>query len=94
MKTHPAFDEKAVAMVEEYRRQQEQERIAWNKANRSGNQNLAHKTPVDWRRPHQSATAPRYSTDRQAWHPNELPGQGEADGAKSVSRKRGVALGN
>lgn len=31
----PAFDEKAMAMVEEYRRQQEQERIAWKKANRT-----------------------------------------------------------
>jgi hypothetical protein len=35
MNTDPAFDEKAIAMVEEYRRQQERERIAWNKANRT-----------------------------------------------------------
>src|ERR1700751_4909369 len=31
----PAFDATAAAMVEEYRRQQEQERIAWNKANQA-----------------------------------------------------------
>ena len=31
----PAFDAKAVAMVAEYQRQQEQERLAWNKANRT-----------------------------------------------------------
>jgi hypothetical protein len=36
----PAFDAKPAAMAEEYRRQQEQERIAWNKANRTAIKSL------------------------------------------------------